>query len=66
MFSDTELDILARVYARILAWPDEDEEEADCSAGEHPQSASSGDEESAIDILPDAASGEETITQTEP
>ena len=29
MFTDFELDILARVYARILAWPDPDEERAD-------------------------------------
>lgn len=63
MFNDYQLDMLARVYARILAWPDPDEENADCSAGGEPQSAGGGDEESAIPILQqnDAASGEEPI-----
>ncbi len=34
LFNECELDMLARVYARILAWPDPDEEEnTDCGAG---------------------------------
>lgn len=64
MFNDYQLDMLARLYARILAWPDP-EEEADCSAGSEPQSAGCGDDESAIPIVQQNDAGrEEPINQT--
>lgn len=63
IFTDAELDLLARAYAFILSWPDK---EADCDAGSETQSAGCGDvDESAIDILPDVASGEELSQETE-
>ena len=68
MFNDAQLDMLARVYARILAWPDEEEEIADCSAGSGNNRQPCGDTESAVPILPQTitTSGEEPISETEP